>query len=133
MIGRASERVLVPIAKTSKKLRLSLLAAGIAAAACGHPVEHDACPLPPEMGCPPEALTFDTGISELLHTRCFPCHSADGVEQSRQLTDYLHVSNERRSILTQLASCSMPPAGSPPLTSSERQQIFDWLACQGPE
>lgn len=123
----------MPISKTWKKRLLSLLTAGIAAAACGQPVEHDACPVPPQTGCPPGALTFDTGIGDLLHARCFPCHSADGVEQSRQLTDYLHVSNERRSIATQLASCAMPPAGSPQLTSSERQQIFDWLACKGPQ
>lgn len=119
--------------KTWKKLLFLLLAAGSAAAACGQPVEHDACPAPAQRGCPPGALTFDTGIGDLVHARCFPCHAADGVERSRQLTDYLHVFDERTSIAMQLGSCSMPPAGSPPLTSSERQQIFDWFGCGGPK
>jgi uncharacterized membrane protein len=81
------------------------------------------------MGCPADALTFDTGIGDLLHERCYPCHSSDGVERSRQLTDYAHVKNERMSIASQLVSCSMPPAGSPQPTDSERQQILDWFAC----
>ena len=123
----------MPVAKKSTKLLLSLLSAGIAAVACGQPAEHEACPAPPPLGCPSNALTFDTGIGELLHSRCFPCHSADGVERSRQLTDYAHVSREPMSIASQLASCSMPPPGSPPLTSDERRQILDWLACGGLE
>ena len=121
------------IPKLPRKLLLSLLAAAPMAVACSQPAAHEACPAPPQMGCPADALSFDTGIGELLHSRCYPCHSADGVERTRQLTDYAHVSGERMSIASQLVTCSMPPAGSPPLSSSERQQILDWFACGGPE
>jgi uncharacterized membrane protein len=112
---------------------LGLLSAMAVIAACSGPPEQDACPVPPQRGCPTDALTFSTGIADLLHTRCFPCHSADGVEQSHQLTDYDHVKGERMGIASQVASCSMPPSGSPVLTSSERQQIIDWYTCGTPE
>jgi hypothetical protein len=36
------------------------------------------------------------------------------------------------SIATQLVSCSMPPAGAPPLGADERQLILDWLTCGAP-
>ncbi len=121
----------MPIPKIAGKPLLSLLAA--VASACGQPAANEACPAPPQLGCPADALTFDTGIGQLLHTRCYPCHSPGGVESSRPLTDYEHVSGERMSIASQLVTCSMPPSGSPQLSSSERQQILDWFACGGPQ
>ena len=61
-----------------------------------------------------------------------PCHSEAGIERSRLLTDYAHVSGLRMSIGTQLVTCAMPPAGETPLSTEERQQILDWLSCGGP-
>ena len=81
------------------------------------------------MGCPADALTYDTGIGALLDERCSPCHAAGGVEASVPLTDYDHAMREYMSIGSQLVTCSMPPAGSPQLTIDERQQILDWLTC----
>jgi uncharacterized membrane protein len=121
------------VPKIHRTFVLVLVSALAMVAACSGPREQDACPVPPQRGCPSDALTFTTGIADLLHTRCFPCHSADGVEQSHQLTDYDHVKGERMSIASQVASCSMPPAGSPELTSEERQQIIDWYTCGTPE
>ncbi|MEI9939527.1 MAG: hypothetical protein WDO69_20090 [Pseudomonadota bacterium] len=122
----------MPIPKIPRKLLLLLLAA-VATAACGHAADQEACPAPEQRDCPADALTFDSGIADLVHTRCYPCHAPGGEEQSRLLTDYVHVSRESMSIRSQLATCSMPPAGAPPLSSEERQQIFDWLACRTPE
>ena len=119
--------------KTPQKLLLSLLATLAVASACAEPAAQEACPIPAQMSCPPGALTFETGIAEILHTRCFPCHAADGIERARSLTDYAHVSGERMSIASQLVTCSMPPAGEPPLSANERQQILDWFACGGPK
>ena len=112
---------------------LSVLLVTASVAACSQPAEHEACAVRPPTACPANTLTFDTGIAELLHSRCYPCHAADGVEGSRQLSDYDHVKGERMSIASQVASCSMPPAGSPTLTVNERQQILDWLACGLPQ
>ena len=84
------------------------------------------------MGCPDGALTYDTGIGALLDERCSPCHAAGGVEASRLLTDYIHAKGLQMSIGSQLVSCSMPPVGSPQLSSDERQQILDWLTCGTP-
>jgi uncharacterized membrane protein len=123
----------VKASKIKGALPLSLLAAIVAAAACGHPSEQQACPALVQNDCPAAASTFNAGIGELLHARCYPCHASDGVERSRQLTDYSHVFGERMSIALQLQSCAMPPLGSPQLTSSERQQILDWFACGAPE
>ncbi len=121
----------MPIRKMPRKLLLSLFIAS--AASCAQPAAQDSCPAPAQLDCPADALTFDSGIAELLHSRCSPCHMPGGVEQSRLLSDYAHVSGERMSIASQLVPCSMPPSGSSPLSSSERQQILDWLACGGPE
>gem|GEM_PF-1691157 len=131
-ISKYPERLLVPLANLQTTLLFALLGAALVAS-CGQPAEHEACAVQARTSCPTDALTFDTGIAELLHARCYPCHAADGVESSRQLTDYAHVYGERMSIAGQVASCSMPPAGSPQLTSSERQQILDWFACSAPE
>lgn len=115
-----------------KILLLSLL--GCLAAACGPaasaPISD--CPEDQQGDCPANALTYDTGIGALLTERCSPCHAAGGVEATRLLTDYDHAFGLRTSIGTQLASCSMPPAGAPSLTVSERQQILDWLTCRTP-
>ncbi len=115
----------------AKILLLPLFAT--AAAGCGHspsaaPVSD--CPDDQQAGCPDGALTYDTGIGALLDERCSPCHAAGGVEASTLLlTDYDHARGAQTSIGSQLVTCSMPPAGSPQLSSDERQQILDWLTC----
>ncbi|MES1175827.1 MAG: hypothetical protein ABUL62_16010 [Myxococcales bacterium] len=102
--------------------------------ACGEsaPATLNACPEPVQVGCPTDALRYDTGIGDLLDERCSPCHARGGVEATRLLTDYDHAFGLRMSIANQLVTCSMPQAGSPPLTVDERQQILDWLTCGAP-
>ena len=99
---------------------------------CGQPTD-STCPADEQGACSATALTYDTGIGELLSERCSPCHAADGVEAVRILTDYRHVFGQRTGIGTQLVACAMPPVGAPPLSSSERQQILDWLTCRAPQ
>ena len=115
MLGKLLTTLLVPLA-----------------VACGQSASPADCPEDRQSSCPASALTYDTGIGALLTERCSPCHAAGGVEGSRLLTDYSHVSGERMSIGTQLVTCSMPPAGSPQLSADERQQILDWLTCGAP-
>ena len=104
------------------------------AVACGSspPAAAVDCPEVHQAGCPAGALTYDTGIGDLLTERCSPCHAVGGIEASRLLTDYGHASGLRMSIAAQLVTCSMPLAGAPPLSNDERQQILDWLTCGAP-
>ncbi len=83
--------------------------------------------------CVDPSLSYDGGIGALLTQRCSPCHAKGGVEATRLLTDYSHVSGTRMSIASQLASCAMPPAGAPQLSTDERNQILGWLSCGGPK
>ena len=102
------------------------------ALACGQP-SGTTCSVDAPNECVDSSLSYDSGIGALLTERCSPCHAADGVEATRLLTDYSHVSGERMSIAAQLATCSMPPAGAPPLSTAERNQILGWLSCGGPK
>jgi len=110
-----------------QKLLLIVLLAALLSG-CG-PAAAPACSVEEQAACPANALTYDTGIGTLLSERCSPCHAAGGVEAQRLLTDYAHVSGLRMSIASQLVTCSMPPAGAPQLSASERQQVLDWLTC----
>lgn len=95
---------------------------------CAEPAQ-DACPSQAPTECSASAPTYETGIGTLLIERCSPCHAAGGVEASRLLTSYERVAGERMSIASQLWTCSMPPAGAPPLSAMERSQVLGWLAC----
>lgn len=109
------------------------LAAGLIACGQATPPRGSGCPDVQQAGCPDGALTYDTGVGDLLSERCTPaCHAAGGVEATRPLTDYSHVSGMRMGIANQLLSCSMPPAGAKPLSDQERQLILDWLSCGAP-
>jgi hypothetical protein len=87
-------------------------------------------PLP--AGCPGTAPSFAEEVAPRLHASCWPCHNAGGVQSKRLLTDYAHVMPQRGAILSQLASCLMPPSGSPPLSEADRTVILDWLLCGAP-
>ena len=100
-------------------------------AACGQSPSQ-ACPADDQEQCADAGLSYDGGIGDLLKERCSPCHAPGGVEATRLLTDYGHVSGERMSIVAQLVTCSMPPAGAPALSADEQKQILGWLACGAP-
>jgi hypothetical protein len=114
-----------------RKLPSSLLLAALLAG-CGQKAAKD-CPADEQAGCVDSTITYDAGIADILNARCQPCHAAGGVEATVPLTDYKKVSVERMSIGNQLVTCTMPPDGSPQLTSVERTQILNWLSCGAPE
>ena len=90
------------------------------------------CPndLPPS--CPATVPSYQTEIMPLLQRACTECHSASGAVPNRPLDTYSAVYAQRQGVLTQVYGCRMPPAGAPPLTSAERQQLLTWLVCQSP-
>jgi len=100
--------------------------------ACSSPPAANECSLQNRTSCPDPSLSYDAGIGATLSSNCSPCHAEGGVEASVRLTDYGNVSTRLTSIAGQLASCSMPPAGSPQLTTAERQMLFDWIVCGAP-
>lgn len=90
------------------------------------------CPndLPPS--CPATVPSYQNDVMQIVQRACASCHSATGVESNRPLDTYSALYSQRQGVLTQIYSCRMPPAGSPPLTASERQQLLAWLVCQSP-
>lgn len=80
--------------------------------------------------CPATPPTYAAGIGALIGERCSPCHAPGGIEaESVLLTDYQSARMLTIGIGTQVQGCLMPPAGSPPLSDDERQQILEWLKC----
>jgi hypothetical protein len=94
--------------------------------------EGGSCPNDLPMSCPAPAPSYQTTIAPLVQRRCVPCHGPGGVEAVRPLDSYNAIYAIRGTVLTQLYSCQMPPAGATPPTANERQQLLAWLVCQAP-
>ncbi len=86
-----------------------------------------------DSACSTQTLSYDSDIAAIMNNRCMPCHAPGGEESVIPYTSYQQVFSERMSIASQLASCDMPPDGSPQLTEDERKQILDWLSCGAPQ
>jgi hypothetical protein len=109
------------------------LIAGLGAAGCasqaGGP---DDCSVNVPTSCPVASLSYSSGVGDTLKTSCSPCHADFGVEGTVLLTSYKEVSKRLTSVAGQLETCTMPPAGSPPISPSDRQAILDWIVCGAP-
>ena len=90
------------------------------------------CPSDLPQSCPATVPSYQNDVMQIVQRACASCHSATGVEFNRPLDTYSALYSQRQGVLTQIYSCRMPPAGSPPLTSAERQQMLAWLVCQSP-
>jgi hypothetical protein len=104
------------------------------------PVEGDAsyaplvCPRDLPNGCTTPAPSYATQIETIIHDRCFPCHDSTGEEgASHDLSTYAKVHAQFGSVLTQVYSCSMPPATAPQPTSDQRAALLAWLVCGAPD
>jgi uncharacterized membrane protein len=132
----------------AKMLRVSLstllgLIAALAAAGCasqalasGAPGSEeggpDDCSVNVAASCPVASLSYSSGVGDTLKASCLPCHAAGGVESTVLLTSYKEVSKRLTKVAGQLETCTMPPAGSPPISPSDRQAILDWIVCGAP-
>lgn len=90
------------------------------------------CPNDLPASCPATVPSYQNDVMQIVQRGCASCHSATGVEFNRPLDTYSALYSQRQGVLTQIYGCRMPPAGAPPLTSAERQQILTWLVCQSP-
>jgi len=89
------------------------------------------CPVQVHTTCPDASLSYAIGIGEALKAACSPCHAPGGIESSVPLMSYSQSKMRTTSIVGQLVTCSMPPAGSP-LSLADRQAIVDWITCGAP-
>lgn len=90
------------------------------------------CPNDLPASCPAAMPSYQNDVMQIVQRGCVGCHSATGVEYNRPLDTYSALYAQRQGVLTQIYGCRMPPAGAPPLTSAERQQILTWLVCKSP-
>lgn len=84
------------------------------------------------MACPASAPSYQTVIAPILAQRCQGCHYPQNPFSSVVLSDYERVFAARRTALTLVYGCRMPPAEGTPLSADERQALLSWLVCGAP-
>jgi mono/diheme cytochrome c family protein len=90
------------------------------------------CPNDLPASCPGTPPSYPTEIAPIITTRCASCHGPGGESANRDFTTYDGIFAERTTILTQVYSCRMPPAGAPAVAPSERAALLAWLVCGAP-
>jgi hypothetical protein len=90
------------------------------------------CPSDLPASCPGPAPSFPNDVTPIMTTRCTSCHGPSGPEANHDFTTYDGVYAERATILSQVYSCRMPPAGAPELAGGERAILLAWLVCGAP-
>lgn len=108
------------------------LIVAIGVAGCASKASPHECSVNVAMSCPDPSLSYASGVGDTLETTCFPCHAPGGVESTVPLTSYSEVSTRLTSVAGQLETCTMPPAGSPSISTRDRQAILDWIVCGAP-
>jgi hypothetical protein len=86
------------------------------------------CPSAP-IECPESdpAPTYTEDVAPVLDAHCTGCHGPGGENQDVPLTSYRLVSNNRTAI-SNVLSCTMPPAPLPRLSDDERATLVCWYA-----
>lgn len=90
-----------------------------------------ACPDDLPDSCPVDAATpsFVNDVFPIIQTRCQKCHRPTK-PRDPDLGSYDAIYAQRRAILYQIYSCTMPNDGS--MTSDERTTVMDWFVCGAP-
>jgi len=122
-----------------------LVLALLAIAACGNgnrggdagvdlgvPDLASACPNDLPAACPSPTPSWDGGVSQIIASKCIPCHMPGGLAFDNPLTDYNSVYQRRGIVLDQVYSCYMPPPDAAQLDASERQALLGWMVCGAP-
>jgi hypothetical protein len=95
--------------------------------------KHDKAPctteLPDGSACGSSAPSYASDVAPILTAYCVPCHQPTGVEPNHLLDSYAHVFDERRTVLSQLYGCVMPPEGEAAPSAAQVQIVLDWLVC----
>jgi hypothetical protein len=139
----AGERRVAP--SRSARSRRHWAAAGCfafatASAACGNADPDDsnpagACPsdLPTDADCPNDAApSYGTVIASIVEQRCQGCHFPKNPFSSQVFGDYQQLFDARRTALSRIYGCLMPPAEATPLAPEERGALLKWFVCGAP-
>lgn len=95
----------------------------------------DSCPndLPTDGDCPAAAPHYSAVVSRIVTERCGGCHFENNPFSSQVFVDYDSTYAARRSMLTQVYGCNMPPVDAPQLTAQERGALLKWFTCGAPQ
>ena len=144
----ASERRVAPStsARSTRHWAAGCIAFGsialvAALAACGNPAPDDsspvgACPsdLPTDADCPNQvAPHYGTVIAGIVEQRCQGCHFPQNPYSSQVFGDYQELFDARRTALSRVYGCLMPPADATPLRPEERGALLKWFVCGAPD
>jgi hypothetical protein len=91
------------------------------------------CPDDLLASCPADAPGYAATIAPILSDHCTSCHGPGGTASNELLGSYAEVHATRGSVLDQVYACRMPPAGSTPLTLTQREALLAWLVCGAPD
>ena len=91
-----------------------------------------ACTASVSSSCP-GSPGFQARILPIFQRGCVACHAPGGREASRPLTTHGEIFPRRSSVLSQLASCAMPPPDGAPISDADRKLVLDWLVCGAPD
>jgi uncharacterized membrane protein len=93
------------------------------------------CPsdLPSDANCPQAAPSYAGVVAGILEQRCQGCHYPQNPFSSVVLSDYQRVFAARRTSLSLVYGCDMPPAEALPLSTEERRALLAWFVCGAPQ
>lgn len=109
--------------------RLLVLLA-LAATSCSG---HEVCTPPTTEVCPAAVPSFAAEVLPILNQRCNNCHAANVDGGPWPLDTRQNVKDWRSLIIEDLRKCSMPPPGSDPMPTAERDKLWAWLICGAPD
>ena len=95
----------------------------------------DNCPddLPTDVDCPAAAPKYSPVVARIVSERCLGCHYQSNPFSSQAFVDYDSTYAARRTMLTQVYGCNMPPPEAPQLTLEERGALLKWFVCDAPQ
>ncbi len=106
--------------------------------ACGGGAHRDAaaatCPDDIPSACALPAPSYVADVAPIVAQRCGSCHGLGGVEYPAvDLSTHAAFVRQQHSVLSVLATCRMPQAGSPQLQAAQRATLLNYLVCGAPE
>jgi hypothetical protein len=93
------------------------------------------CPndLPDGDACASAVPSYGREVAPIIEQRCATCHYPGNTLSGNVFADYEDVYALRRTALTRIYGCVMPPEAAPALTPEERRILLHWLTCGAPD
>ncbi|MFO0659591.1 MAG: hypothetical protein U0165_07150 [Polyangiaceae bacterium] len=90
------------------------------------------CPNDLPDSCPSTPPTWDTGVSDVVKSKCASCHTQGGEAAFKPFDTHDEILASRSAALNQVYACKMPPADGASLTEEERATLLQWFVCGSP-